>query len=167
MKLSAAQDSSANEDDRTPFPAPQRHRSESRSDDEEPSSRAVVKSNKSGSESSSFDSSSSDQGDDDDDEPDYRPDTASSRRQVESPYDSFEEVNGSDSSQKHTNKVPRTSRIEFRNVDAELYDLRRSGRSRRAPKIIDDDDEDEEEEVMIFSRSGCDLNFGLIAFAGN
>ncbi|KAF9279964.1 hypothetical protein BGZ68_007574 [Mortierella alpina] len=146
MKLSAAQDSSANEDDRTPFPAPQRHRSESRSDDEEPSSRAVVKSNKSGSESSSFDSSSSDQGDDDDDEPDYRPDTASSRRQVESPYDSFEEVNGSDSSQKHTNKVPRTSRIEFRNVDAELYDLRRSGRSRRAPKIIDDDDEDEEEE---------------------
>lgn len=106
--------------------------------------------NKSGSEASSFESSSGgdDDDDEDDDEPDYQPKKPSIRRQDESTYDSFEEVNGSDSSQVRSNKAPRTSRTEFRNVDAELYDLRRSGRSRRAPKIIDDDDdEDEEEEV--------------------
>jgi len=97
--------------------------------------------------SSSFDSSSDEENDDDDDEPDYNPSkgkpSSSRGQQDESPYDSFEEVNGSESGRK---RAPRTSRTEFKNVDAELYDLRRSGRSQRAPRIIDDDD-DEEEEV--------------------
>ncbi|KAG0204194.1 hypothetical protein BGX28_003768 [Mortierella sp. GBA30] len=137
-----AQDSSAYEDDQASSPAQRRQRSASRSDNDHDSPSRV--NNKSGSDASSFDSSSSDQDDDDDDnEPEYRPDADTSRRQAESPYDSFEEVNGSDSSQKRTNRAPRTSRTEFRDVDADLYDLRRSGRSRRAPKIIDDDDEDE------------------------
>lgn len=109
--------------------------------------------NKSGSEASSFESSSDD--DDDDDEPDYQPKKSSSRRQDENTYDSFEEVNGSDSSQVRSNKAPRTSRTEFRNVDAELYDLRRSGRSRRAPKIIDDDDEEDEDEEVHFMHITC------------
>jgi len=103
---------------------------------------------KSGSDSSSFGSSSGgdDDDDDDDDEPDYLPakDASRQHQQDESPYDSFEEVNGSESGRKQSNKAPRTSRTEFKNVDAELYDLRRSGRSRRAPRIVDDDEEDEE-----------------------
>lgn len=157
-KFSVAQDSSAYEDDGASSPIPRKRRSsDSLSDSEDRhKSRSRVNdsnsNNKSGSEASSFESSSDD--DDDDEEPDYQP-KKSSRRQDESTYDSFEEVNGSDSSQVPSNKAPRTSRTEFRNVDAELYDLRRSGRSRRAPKIIDDDDDEDEDEEVPFMHITC------------
>ncbi|KAF9998140.1 hypothetical protein BGZ79_008188 [Entomortierella chlamydospora] len=143
-----SQDSSAYEDDRASSLAPRkRHPSRSPSDlDDEPSKTPSKVNNHSISDGSSFDSSSGNDDDDDDDEPGYQPKKSNSKRQDESPYDSFEEVNGSDSSQKRANRAPRTSRAEFKNVDAELYDLRRSGRSRRPPKIIDDDDEDEDDE---------------------
>ncbi|KAG0015312.1 hypothetical protein BGZ80_009936 [Entomortierella chlamydospora] len=147
-EIKPSQDSSAYEDDRASSLAPRkRHPSRSPSDlDDEPSKTPSKVNNHSISDGSSFDSSSGNDDDDDDDEPGYQPKKSNSKRQDESPYDSFEEVNGSDSSQKRANRAPRTSRAEFKNVDAELYDLRRSGRSRRPPKIIDDDDEDEDDE---------------------
>lgn len=121
-----------------------RHDSESLSDREH--DRVVRrKLSPSGSESS-FDSSSGDDDDDDDDEPEFKPSKVTSGDRDETMYDSFEEVNGSDSSAKRASKAPRTTKTEFKNVDADLYDLRRSGRSRKPPKIIDDDDEDEDDE---------------------
>lgn len=134
--MPSAQDSSAYEDEPN---SPQVRRSPTPSEDDRAERR------KSPSDSSSFDSSSSDD-DAEDDEPEFRPSKSTIRHENESPYDSFEEVDGSDNSQ--PSKAPRTSRTEFRNVDAELYDLRRSGRARRTPKILDDDeDESEVEEV--------------------
>ncbi|KAG0037589.1 hypothetical protein BGZ82_002267 [Podila clonocystis] len=146
--MPSAQDSSAYEDEPN---SPQVRRSPSPSEDDRAERR------KSPSDSSSFDSSSSD--DDAEDEPEFRPSKNTTRHEDESPYDSFEEVDGSDNSQ--PSKAPRTSRTEFRNVDAELYDLRRSGRARRAPKIFDDDEDESEVEESDFenddaSDSGSD-----------
>ncbi|KAK3807027.1 MAG: hypothetical protein J3Q66DRAFT_91350 [Benniella sp.] len=146
--LNLAQDSSTYEDDRASSPVPRkRHESEGLSDREH--ERVVRRKVNSplGSGASSFDSSSDDDDDDDDDDvgPTYKL-AKKIARNHDDMYDSFEEVNGSDSSAKRANRAaPRTSK-EFKNVDADLYDLRRSGRSRKPPKILDDDDDEEDDE---------------------
>lgn len=138
--MSTAQESSAYEDE--PNSPQVNRRSPTPSEDD-------AERRKSPSDSSSFDSSSSDDDAEDDDEPEFRPSKNTTRLEDESPYDSFEEVDGSDNSQ--PSKAPRTSRKEFRDVDAELYDLRRSGRARRAPKIFDDDEDESEVEEITHS----------------
>ncbi|KAG0322737.1 hypothetical protein BG000_002812, partial [Podila horticola] len=144
--MPSAQDSSAYEDEPN---SPQVRRSPTPSEDDRAERR------KSPSDSSSFDSSSSDD-DAEDDEPEFRPSKSTIRHENESPYDSFEEVDGSDNSQ--PSKAPRTSRTEFRNVDAELYDLRRSGRARRTPKILDDDEDESEVEESDFENDDDDAS---------
>ncbi|KAF9583657.1 hypothetical protein BGW38_008927 [Lunasporangiospora selenospora] len=150
-----SQESSAYEDESTPTPTPLRreHRFSESGSEGEDIVRAKVDHQKSGSEVSSFESSSD--GDDDDDlddnfggAPKHNPQKSILNHHDDSDdYDSFEEVNGSNSRQRRGSSSPRPSKSASKDGDSDLLDLRRSGRSRRAaPKIIEDESEDEDEE---------------------
>ncbi|KAG0229475.1 hypothetical protein BGW42_001565 [Actinomortierella wolfii] len=142
------QDSSAYEDDHQPSPSTNHRR---RRLSETPSHDDGSASSSYGSSSGSDDDFSQDEGrqrtkksvnsrknnndEDDDDHSDH-----------DESDDSFTEVNGKGHPRKG-GKVPRTRRDEFKNLDADLYDLRRSERSSaRKATHHDDDDDDEDEE---------------------